>query len=61
MAKLISKELSALEDQLNFEHLLSAKYTAAAQEASDPKLKTCYKKNASQHQQNFRSLLGYLR
>lgn len=61
MANLITKELAALEDQLNFEHMMCAKYKAASQEAADAKLKTSYKKYATQHEQNFATLLGYLR
>lgn len=61
MAKLIAKELSALEDQLNFEQMMSAKYEAAAQEAADPALKTLYRKYQKQHKQNFSTLLEHLR
>ena len=35
MANLTSKELDALEDQLNFEHTCVCKYQAAAQETTE--------------------------
>lgn len=61
MANLITKELAGLEDQLNFEHMMCAKYKAAASETADAKLKASYKKYETQHKQNFNTLLGYLR
>lgn len=39
MANLTTKELTALDDQLGFEQVCTAKYKAAAQETQDTKLK----------------------
>lgn len=61
MANLSAKELTALNDQLNFERVICAKYQAASQEAEDQQLKTCCKKYADQHRQNYNSLLSYLK
>ena len=40
MANLTSKELDALEDQLNFEHTCVCKYQAAAQETTETALRS---------------------
>ena len=61
MPNLTSKELSALEDQLNFEHTCMVKYQAAAQETSDAALQGTFQQCAGQHQQNFHSLLTFLK
>ena len=39
MANLTAKELSALEDQLNYEQMLVKKYKAYSQAATDPQIK----------------------
>ncbi len=61
MANLTTKELEALDDQLNFEHVCVTKYQAAAAETQENTLRECYNKHAGQHQQNFSTLLTFLR
>ena len=61
MANLTSKELTALEDQLGFEHTCICKYQAAAQETGETALRDCFHQYAAQHQQNFRLLLSFLK
>lgn len=61
MANLTAKELSALEDQLSFEQMCVCKYQAASQETCETALKTCFDKFAGQHQQNFNTLMTYLK
>lgn len=60
MANLTSKELSALEDQLNCEQVLIKKYKAYAQAASDPQIKTTCEQIAAQHKQHYDTLMGHL-
>lgn len=60
MANLTGKELSALEDQLNFEKVLCCKYQAAEQECTEQDLKACFQQYAAQHKQNYDCLLTYL-
>ena len=61
MAKLTTKELSALEDQLGFEKMLCCKYQDAAGKTAEAELKNCYTQYANQHRQNYETLLGFLR
>lgn len=61
MANLTSKELSALEDQLGFEKLMTCKYQAAAQTAADTGLKQKYQDYAGRHQRNYTNLLNFLK
>lgn len=61
MANISTKELSALQDQLQFEKVLYCKYQTAHQETMEPELKTCYQQYAQQHKENFQSLLSYLK
>ncbi len=61
MANLTSKELSALEDQLDFEQVCVAKYKAASAETTEQALKGCFNQFANQHQQNFNTLLTFLK
>lgn len=61
MANLTTKELSALEDQLEFEHTCAMKFQAAAQETTERSLKQQYDHCARQHQQNFNMLLDFLK
>ncbi len=60
MANLTSKELSAIEDQLNCEQMLIKKFKAYAQIATDPQIKTTCEQIASQHRQHFDTLMGHL-
>ena len=61
MANLTAKELTALEDQLNFEHVCVAKYQACAAETTDETLRGCFHRHAGQHQQSFNTLLTFLK
>ena len=61
MANLTSKELTALSDQLDFERVLHCKYLAAVQESQDQELKSKFQSCASQHRNNYNTLLNYLR
>lgn len=60
MAILTSKELAALEDQLDFEKVLQCKYQEAAQECTEAELKNVFSQYAEQHKQNYTCLLNYL-
>lgn len=60
MANLTSKELSAIEDQLNAEQMLIKKFKAYAQIATDPQVKTTCEQIATQHKQHFDTLMGHL-
>ncbi len=60
MANLTSKELSALEDQLNYEQMLIKKFKAYSQAATDPQIKNSCEQIASQHKQHFDNLMGHL-
>ena len=61
MANLTTKELTALEDQLNFERVLCCKYQDAAQSTTEADLKSSFTQYASQHRQNYDTLLGFLK
>lgn len=61
MANLTCKELDALEDQLDFEHVCVAKYKAAAAETNEKALQNSFNQYANQHQQNFNTLLTFLK
>ena len=60
MASLTSKELSAIEDQLNCEQMLIKKFKAYAQVATDPQVKNTCEQIANQHKQHFDMLIGHL-
>lgn len=60
MANLTAKELSALEDTLNYEQMLVKKYRSYAQSASDPQIKACCSKLADKHKHHFDVLMGHL-
>jgi hypothetical protein len=61
MANLSTKELTALQDQLGFEHTCVTKYQAASQETTEAALQNCFNRFAAQHQQNFNTLLNFLK
>lgn len=61
MANLTAKELTALEDQLNFEHVCVCKYQACAAETQEKSLRECFNQHAGQHQQSFNTLLTFLK
>ncbi|MCX7614933.1 MAG: spore coat protein [Clostridiales bacterium] len=60
MADLTQKELSALEEQLNYEKILIVKYHAMATQCSDPQLKTSLEQIAAKHQGHYEKLFSYL-
>ena len=60
MASISSKELSAIEDQLNYEQLLIKKYKTTASQCSDKTLSAKFLSIADKHQQHFNTLLNYL-
>ena len=57
---LTSKELSAIEDQLNFEQLLIKKYKFFANTCTDQQLKVKCEQIAAQHQSHYATLLNQL-
>lgn len=61
MANLTDKELSALDDQLAFEQVCVCKYQAAAQNTTETDLRNCFNRIAGQHQQNFNTLMTFLK
>ena len=61
MANLTTEELHALKDQLGFEKVMCCKYQAAMQQCTDQTLKSSYQQYAGQHQQNYESLLNFLK
>ncbi len=60
MPNLSAKELSALEDLLNSEHLLVKKFNQAAALTTDCELKSKFVSVAAMHQNHYNKLLGYL-
>ena len=61
MPNLTAKELQALSDQLDFERVLHCKHLSAVQESQDQELKTKFQACASQHLNNYNTLLNHLR
>ena len=57
---LSSKELLALEDQLNYEQVLVKKYKSFAVQCTDPQLKTKCEQIAARHQDHFNRLISHL-
>lgn len=60
LANLTTKELTALEDQLNFERVLCCKYQDAARSCNEADLQSSFRQYATQHQQNYQTLLNFL-
>ncbi len=60
MPNLTSKELTAIEEQLNAEKVLVAKYKQFANETSDVTLANSLNQIANKHQQHYDSLFQYL-
>jgi rubrerythrin len=60
MANITAKELTALEDQLNYEMVLVKKYRTLAGQSTDAEIKTKYSQIASKHQEHFNRLYSYL-
>lgn len=61
MAKITSKELSALSDLLTAEQNLVAKYTQYASAATDKELKETFEQTAAKHQRHFDMLYSNLK
>lgn len=57
---LTTKELEAIEDQLNHEQVLVKKYRAFSSQCTDAQLKVTCNQIADKHQQHFNTLMGYL-
>ena len=60
MANLTSKELTALEDQINYEQVLVKKYHAMAYFCTDNKIKTDLEGIANKHKQHYDRLMTFL-
>ena len=60
MANITSKELTAIEDQLNLERNLVKKYQTYASMCTDPQIKSTCEQVAGQHQNHYNKLLCYL-
>ncbi len=60
MANLTSKELTAIEDQLNIEQNVVKKYKMYAQQAVDPQLKNTCEQIAAKHQNHYTRLMNQL-
>jgi hypothetical protein len=60
MANITSKELTAIDEQLNYEQTLIKKFTSYASATSDAALRTKYQQMAGRHQSHFNTLLTYL-
>lgn len=60
MANLTSKELSALEDQINYEQVLVKKYKAMACLCNDTKIRSNFDCYADKHQQHYDTLMTFL-
>ena len=60
MANLTAKELTALEEELNFETLLTKKFRSMAELATDPAIKQKYQQISDKHKEHFDRLLTYL-
>ena len=59
-AMLSGKELTALEDQINYEQTLVKKYATYSQQCQDPVLKEKCARIADRHRQHFNTLMTYL-
>lgn len=60
MNNISTKELSAIEDQLNYEQMLVSKYKTFANQCSDVTLKAKCNQIADRHQQHFNTLISFL-
>lgn len=60
MANLTSKELSALEDQINCEQTLVKKYQAMSSLCTDPVIQQELSGYAQKHRQHFDTLVSFL-
>lgn len=60
MPALTTKELTALEEQLNSEQVLIKKYNTMAGQCTDPAIKSKLESIAVKHQQHYNKLVNYL-
>lgn len=60
MSNLTSKELFALDDQLNYEQMLVKKYRAFASQCTDKTISDKCTQIADTHQKHFNTLMSYL-
>lgn len=60
MQNITSKELSAVEDQMNAEQLLVKKFKNYASICQDPQIKTLCEQLAAQHKTHFDTMMNYL-
>lgn len=61
MAQLSEKELSALNDLLADEELLTKKFSMLAKQTGDSEISQKYEQISRQHQEHFNSLYEYLK
>ena len=61
MGQLTEKELSALNDLLADEDLLTKKFKMLASQTQDPEIKQKYERISEQHQGHFNTLYSYLK
>lgn len=61
MVQLSEKELSALNDLLADEELLTKKFKMLASETQDPEIRQKYERISDQHQGHFNALYAYLK
>ena len=61
MPNLTTKELQALEETLDSEKMLVAKYKTMSENTNDTNLKSTFEQISSKHQQHFDSLSSYLK
>ncbi len=61
MTNMTSKELSAIEDQLNYEQLLIKKFKGYASMCQDAQLKTTCEQIAAQHKNHYDTILNHLK
>lgn len=61
MAQLSEKELSALNDLLADEELLTKKFSMLAEQTDDPEINQKFQQISQQHQGHFNSLYEFLK
>ncbi|MDR1117457.1 MAG: spore coat protein [Oscillospiraceae bacterium] len=60
MANLTSKELTAIEDQLNWEDVLVKKYKSLASQCTDATIKSQMEEISQKHQNHYNRLTTFL-
>ncbi|MCL2031069.1 MAG: spore coat protein [Oscillospiraceae bacterium] len=61
MAQLTTKELTALDEQLNQEQVYIKKYRTMAGQCSDPQLKQQLESITARHQSHYNTLINHLK